>query len=562
MHYTATAALVVFIVLTGTAVAETALNKTGFKGGNDICLSEVIEMKEGKLNITSNTGTPPHLLCKEQHKDNKCKPGGTGYGTVKFTSITDKACEINKCDPDYKEKLTACMKGAGISSSNLHDAIDLSDPATARAALANLDPLSSADQAILAQTLENAGVQGITPDLVAEKPDAAKDLLGKIIDKDLPGAQAAARELGLNDDLKNVARLDPNNEDTLPPNAKPMAYNKWDDVSVGDTFEQPDRKDNSADTGDPNVNNMKKAIACLESACGNYNAVGPRVCNRYGCGSGYGKYQVMWFNIPSWTARSCGRTIHDPQEFLADTACQERVFETIFVGDHVPRCGSFAGAASAWHSGSCTPRVGSTDGYMATSNYVSKAQCYYNGQCNAPAYALTGYQGPMNRSPVANTFGNNYASPVGFPTQQYAPVSSAGPVAYSQPQLAPQPVLPPQPTLPPQPATSPGSVPGSAIAPTPVPATASIIVQPSEVVRGKPLIVSWTSAGVSTVTPCTLRMRVADKETLLDTKNAGSRTVPTSADSPTGKWTFLLKCTPVSSASGSSIEKEISATVK
>lgn len=89
----------------------------------------------------------------------------------------------------------------------------------------------------------------------------------------------------------------------------------------------------------------RQAIAGMESS-GRYNIVGA-THPKYG--RALGKYQVMESNLPSWSKRALGR-VYTPNEFLADEAAQDKVFDTIFGGELVPKYGE-EGAARAWLGG-------------------------------------------------------------------------------------------------------------------------------------------------------------------------------------------------------------------
>lgn len=85
------------------------------------------------------------------------------------------------------------------------------------------------------------------------------------------------------------------------------------------------------------------AIAEQESG-GNYKAVGvPVNGNR-----AYGKYQIMDFNIPSWTKQYLGYSM-TPQQFLNSPSAQEKVAKGK-LKDYFKKYGA-RGAASAWYSG-------------------------------------------------------------------------------------------------------------------------------------------------------------------------------------------------------------------
>lgn len=87
------------------------------------------------------------------------------------------------------------------------------------------------------------------------------------------------------------------------------------------------------------------AIAKIESS-GNYGAVGSP--NSKGQRA-YGKYQVMDFNIPTWTEEVLGKRM-TPQEFLADRAAQDKVAR-VKLGQYESQYGSPEEAASRWFTG-------------------------------------------------------------------------------------------------------------------------------------------------------------------------------------------------------------------
>src|SRR4029077_10169707 len=93
------------------------------------------------------------------------------------------------------------------------------------------------------------------------------------------------------------------------------------------------------------IERAKRAIAAIESG-GNYKAIGRKT--KAG-NQAYGKYQVMDFNIPSWTKAALGKSL-TPQQFLADAAAQEKVFEHKF-SQYIQRYGSAENAAKVWFGG-------------------------------------------------------------------------------------------------------------------------------------------------------------------------------------------------------------------
>ena len=88
----------------------------------------------------------------------------------------------------------------------------------------------------------------------------------------------------------------------------------------------------------------RDAITGIESG-GKYDAIGPTTKTG---DRAYGRYQVMGANVPQWTQEALGQSM-TPQQFLADQAAQDKVFDHIF-GGYVDKYGP-EGAAQAWFGG-------------------------------------------------------------------------------------------------------------------------------------------------------------------------------------------------------------------
>src|SRR5689334_16938911 len=86
------------------------------------------------------------------------------------------------------------------------------------------------------------------------------------------------------------------------------------------------------------------SISAIESG-GNYGILGP--VTKSG-DRAYGKYQVMGNNIGPWSEEILGKKL-SPQEFLADPAAQDAVFQGKF-GQYAEKYGP-EGAAQAWFGG-------------------------------------------------------------------------------------------------------------------------------------------------------------------------------------------------------------------
>jgi hypothetical protein len=112
------------------------------------------------------------------------------------------------------------------------------------------------------------------------------------------------------------------------------------------------------------------AIASIESqGSGGYSAVGPTTQkgNR-----AYGKYQVMDFNIPTWTEKHLGKRL-TPDQFLQSPEAQEAVFKGEF-GSYVSKYGNPQDAASVWFTGRPQSEGANRSDVLGTtgSGYVNK----------------------------------------------------------------------------------------------------------------------------------------------------------------------------------------------
>lgn len=106
------------------------------------------------------------------------------------------------------------------------------------------------------------------------------------------------------------------------------------------TLDDPFHKSGYA--GAVDLSAAAKAISGIE---GNYGSIGPST--RSG-DHGYGRYQVMGANVAAWTKKYYGKEL-TPQEFLADKAAQDAVFNGQF-GAYAAKYGP-EGASRAWFAG-------------------------------------------------------------------------------------------------------------------------------------------------------------------------------------------------------------------
>ena len=135
---------------------------------------------------------------------------------------------------------------------------------------------------------------------------------------------------------------------------------------------------------------LQQAFGYVESS-NDYGEIGPKT--RKG-DNAYGKYQVMDFNVPSWTEQYVGRRM-TPQEFLADPPAQDAVF--------MGRMGQYYGqstgtpeervrnAGSLWFTGqNYTPETATrSDGFIDNQEYGDRILRALGAQQGARPMAMT-----------------------------------------------------------------------------------------------------------------------------------------------------------------------------
>jgi hypothetical protein len=125
-------------------------------------------------------------------------------------------------------------------------------------------------------------------------------------------------------------------------------------------------------TLDGDIGRALNALGTIESS-GNYHAIGPvtQKGNR-----AYGKYQVMDFNIPSWTKEVLGTSM-TPQEFLSNPDAQEAV-AAAKMQSYYDKHGTWEDAASIWFSGRPLSKAGNaSDGFNTVPEYVTKFRRHF-----------------------------------------------------------------------------------------------------------------------------------------------------------------------------------------
>lgn len=114
-----------------------------------------------------------------------------------------------------------------------------------------------------------------------------------------------------------------------------------------------------------NIDQFIAGLQATESG-GSYTAVGPSVNGN----RAYGRYQVMDFNIPTWTAKYFGKSL-TPQQFLANHAAQDAVVKGV-IQSYYDRYGSWESAAAMWFSGQPNANSQKSDGSLTVQQYVQR----------------------------------------------------------------------------------------------------------------------------------------------------------------------------------------------
>jgi hypothetical protein len=120
-------------------------------------------------------------------------------------------------------------------------------------------------------------------------------------------------------------------------------------VTMANTLKASGYPDVAPSAGDPTMPVFQNVIGHLESG-NNYTRLGKVVVSGFYKGDrGYGRYQVMGKNIPSWTKAALGRSL-TPEQFLNDAEAQDRTFIHRF-GGYLSKYGTPQDAASMWFTG-------------------------------------------------------------------------------------------------------------------------------------------------------------------------------------------------------------------
>ncbi|HKX45356.1 MAG TPA: transglycosylase SLT domain-containing protein [Planctomycetota bacterium] len=152
--------------------------------------------------------------------------------------------------------------------------------------------------------------------------------------------------------------------------------------------------------GQPTFEQFFSAISEQESG-GNYRAVGPSV---QGGHHAYGKYQVMDYNIPSWTKKYYGKSL-TPQQYLSNPKAQEAVARGVLQG-YYNKYGA-KGAAAMWYSGQSNPNktYGNPPVYQYVNSVINKAYKYPSGGSSSNFSTGSSATPKLSSSELAEQYG-------------------------------------------------------------------------------------------------------------------------------------------------------------
>ncbi len=557
-------------------------------GSSDKCLDERVVIFNGKV-ITQpgRTDGVRYQTCKNisggcTFAKEKAEPAECTCGRLVFTPVGKKPIPLDKCDPNFKKNFEKAMAG-GIEGMTDFAAQAL---ISQRLQEVKVDTQDGRDQ--LSKVLQNYGLSEGEADAKVSDEDKAATVqaqLKKFVStSDTDEANTIARQLGfrLNKDLTDEVRLDPKKfagvlkeddferletavpftfqevvrgvvADTLAPlcgrlggcsdsacfsnpgtltcrtnNPGALTWALWESKYGG----QPCGQNNNTTCFPSLEHGLAAKIDLLTSSRylgGDNNTILKLLCNGYSpdrAGNNCNAYAVF---VQNQTGISMNQTI--------DSKDPEQV-------------GKIAMAMARMENGRFVPFTPQQLENAMTLVYGGKLPNGTPGFVSQMAYGTNGgtpFGSPLgfNRSASPATVG--YGSAFG-----YATPAPAMPASYSQPQQTPptpQRTVPPAVTSRPQTTSSSSTVaqeleralqnPSDAQAGR---LMANIVVQESEVTRGNPVQVSWTSIGTSAATPCVLRAN----STVIAEGNQGSKVVPTTQATRVGSLVFTLSCTTAS----------------
>lgn len=570
------------------------------EGSGDTCLDERMAFVEGKFVIKKgSTVSEQYTTCRNISggctlAKEKTTPPQCVCGRLTYTPIGKKPVSLDKCDPDMKKKLERAVAGGieGMADFAVQEAIAQK--------IQEIDVSTPDGRDKLSQILRSYGMSEAEATAKVSTEDKAatvRSQLHKFVStSDTDEAGKVANDLGfrLNKDLIDEVRLDPSKyaaviteeeleraerrvpttfaevvrgvvADSLAPLCAPLGgcsnnvclsnpysltcqgnnpgaltYSPWQSKYGG----RPCGLNNNTTCFDTIEGGIAAQANLLTTnaryfASGNNTILGA-FCNGYST-SNCAEYAAF---IANQTGIPMNQTIdpNNTKQIAAIMMASSR-FENgrgvIYTPEQLQK-----GLEVAFGRGQLPE---GTPGYIARTVYGT------NGG--------TQFGSPFDFRPTVSPATVGYGSAFGYS----APAPIGQPAAYSQPQES---AATSQPTgstisIAPSPTTSASSSAAEDLAralqdpslPLGGRLLANIVVQESEVMRGDPVRVSWTSIGMSTDKPCELRTG----SNVIARKNQGTAVFQTTATTHVGSLVFYLRCT---TASGTTFQRTAAVMVR
>lgn len=624
--------------------------KPAFEGEANICVSENVSVKDGKL-VTEQVATttsaykPRYDQCIQANNNKGCtaeleKTGKCKCGTVTYTVTPDgKPCSVSKCDENKENVATQCVEKGGVSLPALMKRRALEESVEAGKLPSWVEDALTPEQ-----------LQSVKTKIASNPTAAAEQLGGLFFPKNEAERQEAAKALNITpEQLKKLAvesvRLAPTQNTITGGNDTDTLFGGGTQFNAQQTFgdpsgqialaprgapSSPTYKRGSQEMINPNVlgtlaaDAQRKLCAAIQGTCyvtteaqfatmmnetnGDVRALGDgghsaSLAQAYANQSAFNTYLARYRAVFGEDYVLHKINIKDSSINPEWIASQSVRMQAIILQDKAQATGgNFLRQITAYNgSGAAAAAYGQralNNAYLLQNGRASQYwQSAFNtakegggpSVTNLPASDLPLFTGSGNGnysgSPFGNVspFGGGYRS--GFNTVAPVGVQGGGIVpgtvrtgGFSNTQ---QPVKTAERE---KEDTSSGTSTKSilrrardavknlmdAIAPSQenkeeetgllVDPVATLHIQPQTITRGEPILVSWSSLGMSTVIPCRVLVTSGTVTSLIKEGNDGSERIETNSSMPSGTWKFMLRCTALKS--GSLVDREVEVTVQ
>lgn len=556
-------------------------------GSGDICLNEEVVIFNGKpIFEAGSTNTDRYKTCKNisggcTFAKEKTEPSQCTCGRLTVTPPGKKSSKLDKCDPNFKRNFEKALAGGAEGMSAFAAQALISQR------IQDVDVSTQDGRGKLSQILQNYGLSENEADAKVNDEDKAATVQAQlkqfVSTSDTDEASKIADRLGLrlNKDLTDEVRLDREKYTAVLTKGDIENWNK----SVPFTFREIERA-GVADT--------------LAPLCGRLGGCSNSVClsNPYSLTCQGNNPGALTFTPrqSKYGGRPCGlnnnTTCFDTIE--GGIAAQANLLTTnsrYFAGGNNTILGAFCNGYSTSNCAEYAAFISGQTGIplnqtidpnnarqiaaimMASSRFENGRGVIYTPEqlqkglevAFGGAQLPEGTPGYLARTVFGTNGGTQFGSPfnlgssaspatVGYGSAfGYAGQAPVAPASYSQPQQT-TPISQPTPGVvgsQPRPSTPTSTVAEDLARAIQDPSAArtgrlmaSIIVQESEVRRGNPVQVSWTSVGMSADKPCVVR---AGSQIIAE-KNQGTSVVPTTQATRIGSLVFYLTCATPSGA--------------